>query len=113
MSLAIRAEFDPLRTLSYTYITSTFYPVGSALAHPARAIYILNDTDKLLSFSFDGINEQVRLPALGYWWFDISSNKTVPQGWFLSEGKRLYVKTPTTNPTQGEVNFTVVYGVDL
>ena len=113
MSLAIRAKFDPVRTLAFSLITNTFHGVGTALAHPGRAIYIFNNTDRALDFSFDGVNTNITLPAYGYWFFDIASNKTRDQGWFLAEGERLYAKTPTTNPTQGSVNFTVVYGAEL
>ena len=113
MSQAIRAKFDPIRTLAYTLISNTYYPVGTELTHPARAIYIFNNTDRAIYFSFDGLNDHISLPSFGYWFFDIASNKTRDQGWFLAEGERLYAKTPTTNPTQGSVNFTVIYGADL
>ena len=113
MSQAIRVRFDPLRTLAYTLISGTYYGVGTALTHPARAIYIFNNTDRALDFSFDGVQDHIMLPSYGYWFFDIASNKTRDQGWFLAEGERLYVKTPTTNPTQGSVNFTAIYGSEL
>lgn len=113
MSLAIKAKWDPMRVLAYTSITNTYYPVGTALTHPGRAIWIFNNTDRALYFSFDGINDHISLPSFGYWFFDISSNKTVQQGWFLAEGERLLAKTPTTNPTQGNVVFSVMYGADL
>jgi hypothetical protein len=113
MSQAIRAKFDPIRTLAYTLISGTFYPVGTQLDNPARAVYIYNNTDRALFFSFDGYNDHISLPAFGYWFFDIASNKTRDQGWFIAEGERLFTRTPTTNPTTGSVYFTVIYGADL
>ena len=113
MSQAIRVRSDPIRTLAFSLISGTYYGVGTELSRPARNLYILNDTDRLLTFSFDGVNDHIVLPSLGYWFYDITSNKSRDQGFYLAEGERLYVKTPTTSPTTGAVYFTVMYGAEL
>jgi hypothetical protein len=108
---AVRARFDPVRSLGFASINGTLAGVGTELAHPARCVYILNNTDKILSFSFDGINDHIILPALGYWFWDIASNQSLNRGWYLAEGERLYVKALAAgNPTLGSVYFTAMYG---
>lgn len=113
MSQAIRVGFEPLRTLAFSGISGTYYGVGAKLSNPARNIYILNNTDRLLTFSFNGTTDHLVLPSLGYWFYDITSNKSREQGFYLAEGERLYVKTPTTAPTTGAVYLTVMYGSEL
>ena len=113
MSQAIRVKFEPLRTLLFSGISGTYYGVGAELAHPARNTYILNNTDRVLVFSFDGVTDHLVLPSLGYWFYDITSNKSRDQGFYLAEGERLYVKTPTTAPTTGAVYLSVMYGSEL
>jgi hypothetical protein len=112
MSLATRAKFDPLRKLEYSSITGTYHSVGSTLKHPALCIWINNTTDRMLTFSIDGINDHLELPSLGYFFWDISANKSQSPSLSLSVGDGLYVRTETTNPTQGRVTFAVMYGFE-
>jgi hypothetical protein len=107
---AVRARFDPVRSLGFASITNVLAGVGTELEHPARCVYIFNNTDRVLAFSFDGINDHIILPALGYWFWDIASNQSLNRGWYLADGDRLYVRTLTTNPTLGSVYFTAMYG---
>lgn len=113
MSLAIRAHFDPIRSLDYSLISATHHSVGVEFTHHARNVWLYNGTDRTLLYSFDGANDHVILPALGYWFWDITSNKTVSQGLFLPEGTQLYAKTTTTNPTMGKTYCSVMYGIEL
>ena len=107
---SVRARPEALRTLAYSGISSTYAGVGTGLIHPARCIYILNNTDRALTFSLGGIEDWLVLPSLAYFFWDIAANQSLNRGWYLAEGERLYVKTPTTNPTQGNVYFSVMYG---
>ena len=113
MSLAIRAMFDPIRSADWSHITGTYYGLGTAIDHPARNIWLFNYTDKTLFFSFNGYDDNVILPPQGYWFWDITSNKTVMQGFFLAEGARLYVRSFAANPTSGGAYATVIWGADL
>jgi hypothetical protein len=107
---AVRARHEEERTLAWSSITSTYAGVGTELAHPARCIYILNNTDRALTFSIGGSLAWITLPASGYIFWDVASNQSLNRGWYIAEGERLYAKTPTTNPTQGTVYFSVMYG---
>lgn len=110
MSIAIRAHFEPLRELVFGGISGTYAGVGTAFSHPIRVIYIQNLTDVSMVFSLDGINDHFMLPMGGYVIFDVSSNKTVHQGFFFAEGTRVYVKQYSEAPTIGNVNVAAMYG---
>jgi len=112
MSFEIRMAAEPLRKLGFASIGAAYMGVGTAITHATRILHVQNLTDKLLLFSFDGINDHFPLAANGFLLLDIASNKTVPQGFFLSEGKRIYVKEDTAAPTSGSVYVTVIHGAD-
>jgi len=107
-NLAIRVLAEPLRTLAFGAISGVYAGLGTALQHPARQIYIVNNSDVLLTFSLDGVNDHFVIPANSYFLDDISSNMTLPGGSLaLSQGQRIYVKGA---PTMGAVYLSVFYG---
>lgn len=108
-TLANRMLFEPQRELAFGAIVAGYMGVGTAVSHPVRQFLIQNLTDATLQFSFNGIDDHFPLPANGFFLNDITSNKSVSQGFFLAEGDRLYVKTLGA-PTTGSVYFSVVYG---
>ena len=112
MSLAIRARFEPLRTLGFAAIGAAYMGVGTALGNPIRQFFVQNMTDATLVFSFDGINDHFELPKNGYWVEDVTANKVNSQGLFFAEGDRLYVRQDTVAPTLGKVSFSAIYGSD-
>ena len=66
-------------------------------------------------FSFDGVNDHFPMPPLSYFIDDITSNKTISQGFFLAEGTRIYVKklTVADTPTSGGIYLSTFYGADV
>jgi len=106
---ARRIKFEPLRSLSYADITTSYVAVGSATENPAHVAYISNITNGSLLFSFDGMNNHLIIPANGYFLLDISTNKVTQEGFWLAEGTTLYVKQFDT-PTTGFVSFSLIYG---
>jgi hypothetical protein len=111
-NLAIRLEFEPLRSLAFGSISGTYMGVGSILSHPARQILVQNLTDQTMIFSWDGITDHFVLPTNGFLLLDITSNKTILHGgFFIAEGSRLYVKQLSA-PSSGAVYFSSMYGSD-
>lgn len=111
-SLAIRLQFETVRSLGFASIGAGYMGVGSALSYPARQVFIQNLTNMTLMFSFDGINDHFALPTNGFLLLDITSNKTQQGGFYIAEGTRLYVKQVGV-PTSGTVYFTSMYGADI
>jgi hypothetical protein len=112
MSLALKAMFEPVRTLGFAAIGAGYVGVGTSLNYPTRMTLIQNTTDAILMFSFDGINDNFPLLANTFLLLDLSSNKTIETGYFIAKGERLYVKNMGTAPTTGSVYFTAIYGID-
>ena len=112
VNLAIRLQFEPVRSLGYASIGAGYMGVGTAIANTGRQFFIQNLTDVTLMFSFDGINDHFPLPTNGFLLDDVTSNKTPLGGFYLPEGSRLYVKEIGT-PTTGSVYFSLMYGSDI
>ena len=116
MSLAIKALFEPVRTLTALQVRNglgAYVGVGSALNFPIRQFFIQNYTDQILMFSFDNINAHFPLAPSQFFLNDLSSNKTVDTGYFIAKDTRLYVKyLGAAFPTTGDVYFSVLYGID-
>jgi hypothetical protein len=109
MSVSVRLKCDLQRAISYADIDVAYMGVGSSLQYPARIIYIFNNTNTMIQFSYDGINDNFVLPSQGLKTLDIATNRSTEMGIFLPAGDRLYVKQIAGAPTSGSVYFTVYY----
>jgi hypothetical protein len=111
MSLAIKALFEPVRSLGFAAMGANYVGVGTALNYPIRIIFVQNFTDGPLMFSFDSVNDHFPLAPSSFLLLDLSSNKTLETGYFIAKGDRLYVKV-LAPVSSGTVYFTALYGVD-
>ena len=109
-ALSIRLLPDELRSLGSGSIGAAYMGIGSAFTQPIRIIHIQNLTDQTLIFSFDGINDHQVLAANGFILLDITANKTREQGYYISEGTRIYAKEESVTPTSGNVYISSFYG---
>jgi hypothetical protein len=112
MSLAIRMQCEPLRSLANGAILAGYMGIGTTFDHPIRLIFIQNLTNALLMFSFDGINDHFPLDSSAFLLLDVTTNKTSGSGWFIAEGSRMYAKQIEV-PTTGSVYVTAFYGADV
>lgn len=110
MVLAKRILPETLRSLAAGAIGAAYAGVGTAIDNPARMWIIQNLTDAALMFSWDGINDHYPIASGTGMVLDVTSNKTVDQGFFIAEGQRLYVKQLGV-ATTGSVYLTSFYGV--
>lgn len=111
MSLAIRLLAEPVRSLAAASVGAAYSAIGTGLEHPSRILFVQNLTDETLMFSFDGVNDHFPLAATAFVLLDITANRTLIQGCFLSQGQVLYVKRIGT-PTSGNVYVTTFYGAN-
>jgi len=110
MNLSQQIFPETLRTLAAGSISSSYAGVGTPLKYPGRIYYLVNQTDVLLTFSWDGINDHFVVPAGSYILIDVTSNKTTNGGSFaIEELTRTYVKG---SPTTGSVYLASFYGVN-
>lgn len=111
--LAIRARWEPLRTIEYNVITDAYFAVGSPLAHPARLVTIKNLTDAELYGSTDGVEDYFELAAGEVKTLDFTSNMSLGQGFFLAQGDQIYVRATGAEPSTGNVYIEVIYAADV
>ena len=113
MSLAIRLMPETVRTVAFGAIGAAYIGVGTSLSNPARIFILQNYTDVTLWFSFDGINDHLPLLSNTQLVLDIASNKTNPQGFFASQGQRIYVKQYDAAASSGAVHLSTFYGQEI
>lgn len=110
---SILATWGHLRDIDYSSISNSYSKVGSRLKFPARLIIIQNMTDESLMFSVDGTNDHFPIYKLSNMTIDLTANKTSDTSVFaMSAGESLWVKHMGTQPTQGKVYFSTVFGKD-
>jgi hypothetical protein len=107
-NLAVRLYPETLRSLAFGSISGTYAGIGTGLSNPSRILYIVNTTDVLLTFSFDGINDHFVIPSQSYILIDITANMTLSGGALnIAQGQRVYVKGA---PTLGTVYLSTFFG---
>ncbi len=112
MNLAIRLYPEPLRSLAFGSIGGAYMGIGTSLSNPTRIFYLVNQTNALLLFSFDGVTDHLALPAGGFILLDVTANKALGGGCYIAQGVRIYVKQSGV-PTSGSVYLTAFYAQDV
>lgn len=109
MSLAIRLLAEPVRSLAAASILAGYMGIGTSFDHPCRILFVQNLTDATLMFSLDGVNDHFPLIANAFLLLDVTTNKTLSTGCFISQGQRIYVKQVGV-PTTGSAYVSTFYG---
>lgn len=98
---------EELRDIAFGSIGASYAIIGSLFEHPLTKIYVYNDTDARLAFSFQGTTEDhFVLPSKGFILLDM--NSATIDNVFLRNTSALYVKRDET-PTSGSVYLTGFY----
>ena len=108
MTYKIRGTIDAIRTLAFGGIGAAYAVVGAVLAGPVRLICFNNLTNQNLYFSDDGVNDKVIIPLGTGKVFDISTNRTRQENFFLKEGDFCYIRHLGVAPTSGSVYIEIV-----
>ena len=104
------ARVDILRSLPFGSITTAYQPLGTSLGHNWRIWKITNTTDGDMFISFDGINDNLFVPANTFTLYDISTNSDQDSATALSMsvGTQYFVRYSAA-PTKGSVNLEGIY----
>lgn len=107
-NLAIQLWPEALRTIAAGDISGAYMGIGAATTNPTKIYWIQNNTDALLTFSWDGVNDHFKLTNNAFLLLDVTSNKSSTGGMAaVPAGTRTYVKG---SPTTGSVDLTIFYG---
>lgn len=103
------ARVDQLRSLASGGISGSYATLGSPFTHPARIIRVINATQGDMLISFDGVTDNLFIPANSFVLYDISSNDDPSEGFRISNRTQIYVKQSTA-PVSGSVYLEMIYG---
>jgi hypothetical protein len=107
-TLDLRAE--AIRSLAFGSISGSYADVGTQLGRPIRIMYIQNNTDASMMFSFDGVNDHIFLPANSFFLVDVTANQiSNVNGFYISKGTQMQVKQISGAPTSGSVYISAFY----
>jgi hypothetical protein len=110
-NLALRAKWEPLRSLAFGSISGTYAGIGTSFANPVRIMWIQNTTDVMLTFSQDGLVDNFVVQSDSFVLLDVTTNQSIPAGaFYFPEGERIYVKG---SPTMGSVYLSIIYGTTI
>jgi len=103
-----RFAMEALKELDSGSIVAGYTGIGDASEYPATGFIVQNFTNARLTFSLNGIEDNIKLPEMGFWIEDVASNRQNNKGTRLPLGTRFYVKRDET-PTSGSVCVTIIY----
>lgn len=104
------ARVDVLRTLPFGSITNTYQVLGTPLNRRWRQWKVTNSTNGDMFISFDGVNDNMFVPANSFTLYDIgtNANQDAAEGLTMSIGTQYFVRYSTA-PTSGGVYLEGVY----
>ena len=109
---AIRLLPEELRSLAFGSLSTSYAAVGSGFINPIRIFHLQNLTDANIVYSFDGVTDHGVIAAGSFLLLDVTANKTIVDGEFISRGTVISVATIAgeTAVSTGNVYLSVFYG---
>jgi hypothetical protein len=102
--------FDQIRSSAAASISSSYSPIGGPFVNMVRLVCITNNTQGDLFFSTDGSTDMLFVGAGGFKLFDLNTNRTnTDQFWVFPIGTQFYVRYNTT-PTSGAAYIECLWG---
>lgn len=106
----IRVAYEPLRSIAFGDVTTSYQAVGDPFANPVRILKVTNLTDQDMLISFDGTTDHDVVAANGFYLYDYASNKSSVGGLLEQpQNNQIYIKAEGTLPGSGNIYVTVVY----
>lgn len=104
---------EGLRSLAFGSISTSYAPIGSALAHPIILLHIMNDTDADMYISFFDDEDHLFVKAGGFVLYDVAANKADPGGnRVFSKGLIISGRQVSAAPTSGSIYLIAFYGAN-
>lgn len=102
-------KWEEMRILAFGSISGSYTSVGNQTDPSVHLFKIVNNTDKLLLFSWNATTNHMAVPAGSALVIDINANKSTNH-LFLGSNETLYVKHEGSAPTVGNLYFSTMYG---
>ena len=111
MALGKQLRVEAVRGIGSGGIGSDYTAVGPITTRPNCTAVFQNLTDQPIMLSFDGVVDHIPFNAGSAFTYDITTNKAVPDGLFISVGTQFYVKQIGV-PTTGNFYISLFYARD-
>lgn len=102
MAYGRKAQFEAIREVAFGGIGAAYAAIGTATEDMVRSITISNQTNAQVYISFDGVTNHLRIAANSFKLYDITSNKTRDDGYYLPAGTIISQKRVAGAPTTGD-----------
>ncbi len=107
MVVGVSFRAEALRSIAFGSISGTYAAIGTPFENPITTIYIVNDTDDLLTFTYNTAEDKWVIPKTTSLIIDIGSNKSTHANiQSLPAGSTIYVKG---SPSAGTVYLSAFY----
>src|SRR5277367_1282019 len=101
---SVRVRYEPLRSIGFGAITSSYQAVGLPFANPVRILKVTNLSNQSMLISLNGIDDHDVVAGNGFFLYDYGTNKADAAGLLEQpQGDRIYIKAPSTLPTTGTI----------
>ena len=103
MAAGLRIIPDTLRSVASSTFTGAFQTLGTPLNYACPLVKFVNNSNQLVTISWDGVNEHDVLPANSFALYDFASDAGSQRGLFASQGIQFWVKGPAPGTNTGSV----------
>jgi hypothetical protein len=86
---------DTIRSIDSATFSGAYQAIGGPLTRPIRIFKFVNNSNALVTISWDGVNAHDILPAGSFFLYDITANHSNvegTQGQYVRVGTQFYVK---------------------
>lgn len=109
MANGLRIIPDTLRSVNSTAFNGTFQVIGTPLLYASCLIKIVNNSNVLVTISWDGVNAHDVLPATSFTLYDVCSDAGSQRGLYVAQGTQFYVNGAAGGGNSGLVYLAVFY----
>ena len=110
MAYPQRLRAEAVREVAFGTLTNVLAAVGAATTHIGRIVKFTNNTDQDIYVSLDGATNHFRLPSNSFLLFDVSTNQSTKDNFFIPEGQVFYMRWVAVAPTSGWAAIEYCYG---
>ncbi len=103
MASGLRIIPETIRTVISSAFTGSFQTLGSPLNYACCLIKILNNTNQLVSISWDGVNIHDVLPSGSFTLYDINSDAGSQRGLYVPQGTQFWINGPAPGANTGSI----------
>lgn len=100
---------EELRSFDSVEFDGTFLPIGSPLEHPSCLVKFINNSNVLVTISWNGVTSHDIMPSNFFTLYDINTNAGTERGLYIGQGTQFYVSGAAGGGNAGLVYLTSFY----